>query len=59
MGQTGVENREAALTALAAGKPSLVWRRLVADCETPVSAAVKLIEEGRGDFLLESVQGGE
>jgi anthranilate synthase component 1 len=55
----GVENREAALKALAAGKPSLVWRRLVADCETPVGAAVKLIEEGRGDFLLESVQGGE
>jgi anthranilate synthase component I len=59
MSGTGVENREAALNALAAGQPSLVWRRLVADCETPVGAAVKLIEEGRGDFLLESVQGGE
>jgi anthranilate synthase component I len=55
----GVENRAAALKALAAGQPALVWRRLVADCETPVGAAVKLIEDGRGDFLLESVQGGE
>ncbi|NNC52674.1 MAG: anthranilate synthase component I [Erythrobacter sp.] len=26
---------------------------------TPVGAAVQLIEEGRGDFLLESVEGGE
>ncbi len=31
----------------------------MADCETPVGAAVKLIEPGRGDFLLESVEGGE
>ena len=36
-----------------------MWRRLVADCETPVGAALKLIEPERGDFLLESVQGGE
>ncbi len=27
--------------------------------ETPVGAALKLIEPGRGDFLLESVEGGE
>ncbi len=59
MSGAGVENREAALSALTAGQPALVWRRLVADCETPVGAAVKLIKEGRGDFLLESVQGGE
>jgi anthranilate synthase component I len=31
----------------------------VADTETPVGAALKLIEQGRGDFLLESVEGGE
>ncbi|GMM94411.1 anthranilate synthase component I [Qipengyuania sp. MTN3-11] len=49
----------AAREALAAGRPALVWRRLVADTETPVSAALKLIEPGRGDFLLESVEGGE
>ena len=36
-----------------------MWRKLVADTETPVGAALKLIEPGRGDFLLESVEGGE
>ncbi len=35
-----------------------MWRRQVADTETPVAAALKLIEPGRGDFLLESVEGG-
>ena len=53
------ENSAAALAALAAGKPALVWRKLIADSETPVSAARKLFEHERGDFLLESVQGGE
>ena len=50
---------EAAITALAAGRPALVWRRQIADTETPVAAALKLIEPGRGDYLLESVEGGE
>ena len=36
-----------------------MWRKLVADTETPVGAALKLIQPGRGDFLLESVEGGE
>jgi anthranilate synthase component I len=40
------------------GRAALVWRRLLADTETPVGAALKLIEPGRGDFLLESVEGG-
>ena len=31
---------------------------MIADTETPVAAALKLIEPGRGDFLLESVEGG-
>ena len=53
------ENHAAALAALREGRPALVWRRLIADTETPVSAAIKLIQPGRGDFLLESVQGGE
>ena len=35
-----------------------MWRRQVADTDTPVAAALKLIEPGRGDFLLESVEGG-
>ncbi|MBC2669643.1 anthranilate synthase component I family protein [Novosphingobium piscinae] len=55
----GPENAAAAAAQLARGEPALVWRRLVADTETPVGAALKLFEEGRGDFLLESVQGGE
>jgi anthranilate synthase component 1 len=49
----------AAREALAKGRPALVWRKAVADTETPVGAARKLIEPGRGDFLLESVEGGE
>ncbi|NOU02986.1 MAG: anthranilate synthase component I [Novosphingobium sp.] len=53
------ENREAARAALSSGRSALVWRRLIADTETPVGAALKLMVEGRGDFLLESVEGGE
>ncbi|MES2095773.1 MAG: chorismate-binding protein [Pseudomonadota bacterium] len=53
-----IEGADAAREALAAGRPALVWRRQVADTETPVAAALKLIEPGRGDFLLESVEGG-
>lgn len=52
-------DRRSALEQLAQGKPALVWRKLVADTETPVGAALKLFEDGRGDFLLESVEGGE
>ncbi|RDV06923.1 anthranilate synthase component I [Sphingorhabdus pulchriflava] len=43
---------------LAAGQSAIVWRDLIADTETPVSAALKLFETGRGDFILESVEGG-
>ena len=53
------ENWDAARAALSDGRPTLIWRQLIADTETPVGAAVKLIEDGRGDFLLESVEGGE
>ncbi|MFV1918748.1 anthranilate synthase component I [Sphingomonas sp. MJ1 (PH-R8)] len=53
-----MQGREGAQAALAAGTPALLWQRLVADTETPVAAALKLIEPGRGDFLLESVEGG-
>ena len=52
-------NADAAKIALADGRNTLVWRRVVADTETPIGAALKLIEPGRGDFLLESVEGGE
>ena len=46
------------LAQLRQGKPALIWRSLIADTETPVSAALKLFEAERGDFLLESVEGG-
>ena len=52
-------DRQEILSRLSAGQPALLWRKLVADTETPVAAALKLFEEGRGDFLLESVEGGE
>jgi anthranilate synthase component 1 len=52
------DNFHAAAADLSRGKPALIWRRMIADTETPVGAAVKLIEPGRGDFLLESVEGG-
>jgi anthranilate synthase component 1 len=52
-------NVEQAERALAQGQSALIWRRRIADTETPVSAALKLIEPERGDFLLESVEGGE
>jgi len=48
----------AARDALAKGASALVWERFIADTETPVSAALKLIERERGDFILESVEGG-
>ena len=50
---------DATQNALSKGQPSLLWRRCVADTETPVSAALKLMVSDRGDFLLESVEGGE
>ena len=47
----------------AAKKPQAVFRRLIADLETPVSAFLKLGFDGGAGldnaFLLESVQGGE
>ncbi len=58
MSRSRPENSEAAALALTAGKPSLIWRSLVADTETPVGAALKLFAPERGDFLLESVEGG-
>lgn len=53
------DNAANAQAALKAGTPALIWRKVIADCDTPVSAALRLMEPGRGDFLLESVEGGE
>lgn len=41
-----------------AGEPQVVWRTLVADLETPVSAFLKLARDRPNCFLLESVEGG-
>src|SRR3569833_1252552 len=41
------------------GRPQLLYTRLVADMETPVSAFLKLGEGNENAFLFESVQGGE
>jgi anthranilate synthase component I len=40
------------------GSPQVVWTRLVADLETPVSAALKLSDGQPMSCLLESVEGG-
>jgi anthranilate synthase component 1 len=44
--------------AYSAGKPQVVYSRLVADLETPVSAMLKLADGRPYAFLLESVEGG-
>jgi anthranilate synthase component I len=41
------------------GTPQVLYTKLVADLETPVSAFLKLAEGQENAFLLESVQGGE
>jgi anthranilate synthase component I len=41
-----------------AGKSGIVWRRVVADLETPVGTYLKLAAERTHSFLLESVQDG-
>ncbi len=41
-----------------AGTAQVVWTRLVADLETPVSAYLKLSQGEKMSFLLESVEGG-
>ena len=46
-------------TAFAAGRNQVVWTRLVADLDTPVSLMLKLTEARKDSFLLESVTGGE
>ena len=45
--------------AYESGAPQVLFTRLVADLETPVSAFLKLAEGRDNAFLLESVQGGE
>ena len=42
-----------------AGANQLVYTRLAADLDTPVSVMMKLTDAGRDSFILESVTGGE
>ncbi len=41
------------------GKNQIVYTRLVADLDTPVSLMIKLAQTGKNCFMLESVTGGE
>ena len=41
------------------GRSQVVWTRLVADLDTPVSVMLKLANAGKNSFMLESVTGGE
>ncbi|NNK79843.1 MAG: anthranilate synthase component I, partial [Litoreibacter sp.] len=43
----------------AAGENQVVYTRLVADLDTPVSLMMKLTDAQRDSFVLESVTGGE
>lgn len=52
-------SREAALDYFEQGDLVPVYRRLLADLETPVSVYLKLHQAGVPSFLLESVEGGE
>ncbi len=58
MTRAGGDGIATAREALARGESALVWRRQIADTDTPISAALKLFEPDRGDYLLESVEGG-
>ncbi|MBL4806942.1 MAG: anthranilate synthase component I [Rhodobacteraceae bacterium] len=42
-----------------AGKNQVVWTRIVADLDTPVSLMLKLTQARKDSFLLESVTGGD
>ena len=58
MGTAAAATPDFIRAALDAGRSALLWRKLIADTETPISAALKLMQPERGDFLLESVEGG-
>ncbi len=51
-------NEDAFQANYGAGAPQVVYTRLVADLETPVSAMLKLAGDAKNAFLLESVEGG-
>lgn len=59
-GDTGFSpDLESFETIYDAGRSQVIWTRLIADLETPVSAFLKLSQEAPlNNFLLESVEGG-
>ena len=46
-------------TSFNVGKNQVVWSRIVADLDTPVSLMLKLTQGRKDSFILESVTGGE
>jgi len=55
---TGALPDAAFAAAYESGRPQLVWRRLIDDLETPVSAYLKIAHGKPYAFLFESVEGG-
>ncbi len=55
---TAREEVEAFQAAYDAGRPQFVWRRVIDDLETPVSAYLKIARGRPYAFLFESVEGG-
>ncbi|WP_083567319.1 anthranilate synthase component I [Hyphomicrobium sp. CS1GBMeth3] len=58
LGFEAFPSRDAFAKRYRAGEPQVVWTRLVADLETPVSVYLKLAMGKPYSFLLESVEGG-
>lgn len=54
----GADRFDSFAAAYEAGRSQIVYRRVVADLETPIGAYLKLAEGRRNTFLLESVQDG-
>ena len=54
-----LQGQTEARAALAAGRAGVIWQRQIADTDTPIGAAMKLMQPERGDWILESVEGGE
>jgi anthranilate synthase component 1 len=58
VGATALPAFEAFAAAYDRGAPQVVWRRIVDDLETPVSAFLKIGRDRPYAFLFESVEGG-
>lgn len=54
----GQDSDKEALEKLKQGQAALLWRKRITDVDTPVGVMMRAHQSGRGDFLLESVEGG-